>query len=184
VLLQAGASISTTSADGANAFVVALMEQNEEALALLRPRITAATANPRSDAGQPALVAVASEGDAGVLLQLISHGARVSDVGPDGVSVAHALAAAGAAQALHAVVEYVKGGAGGWCAVGSEVVDADKVSCASEVLSMVTAREQQHGEWRQYSHAKHHLASTCLTCVGRPHAAACRRVSRAASSAR
>jgi hypothetical protein len=145
VLLLAGANLSTTSADGANAFVVALMERNEDALQLLRPHVTAAMANPRSDVGQPALVAVATEGDADSLLALISHGARLSDVGPDGMTVAHALAAACAAESLKKVIDFVKGGAGGTCAVGDEFIDSRKFSCAGEILSMVSGHEQQHG---------------------------------------
>jgi hypothetical protein len=145
VLMLAGADLSTTSADGANAFVVALMERNEDALQLLRPYVTAAMANPRSDVGQPALVAVAAEGDVDSLLALISHGARVSDVGPDGMTAAHALAAAGAAKSLETLIDYVKGGAGGTCALSDEFIDSRKVSCNGEIRSMVMGHEQQHG---------------------------------------
>jgi hypothetical protein len=134
-----------TSPDGANAFVIALMEKNEGAQRLLLPHVDAAMANPRSDAGQPALVAVATEGDADALLALISHGARVSDVGQDGITVAHALAAAAAAGALQQVLQFVKGGAGGTCNVDSGSISSGAWRCADEIVSMVTGREQQHG---------------------------------------
>jgi ankyrin repeat protein len=148
VLMQAGANLSSTSADGANVFVIALMERNEAVLRLLRPHVTAAMANPRSDSGQPALVAVASEGDADTLLALLSHGARASDAGEDGVTVAHALAAAGAAEALEKVLEYVKEGSGGTCTPGTASAGTGKPSCVDEIRSMVAARELQHGGWR------------------------------------
>ena len=145
VLMQAGADVHCTSPDGANAFVVALMEKNEAAQRLLLPHVDAAMANPRSDAGQPALVAVATEGDADTLLALISHGARVSDVGQDGITVAHALAAAAAAGALQQVLQFVNGGAGGTCSVDSGITSSGTRMCADEIVSMVTGREQQHG---------------------------------------
>ena len=111
-------------------------------------------ANPRSDAGQPALVAVASEGDADMLLTLMAHGARVSEAGQDGVTVAHALAAAGAAGAMERVMEWVKGGAGGSCtpgddsaATGTETTGTEAAgrTCAQELRAMVKGRERQNG---------------------------------------
>jgi hypothetical protein len=156
VLMRAGADVSATSADGANAFVIALMEKNEAVLQLLRPHVTAAMANPRSVAGQPALVAVASEGDLDAMLALMSHGARVSDVGEDGVSVAHALAASCAAGALEKVIEYIKEGSGGTCTLGGNSSGTGTYSCADEIKSMVNAREQQHGECLLHLHTHKH----------------------------
>ena len=122
------------------------MEKNEAALQLLLPHVDPAMANPRSDAGQPALVAVATEGDIDTLLALLSHGAHVSDVGWDGITVAHALAAAAAAGALEQVLQFVKAGAGGSCNVDSGISGKSGAwMCADEIVSMVTGREQQHG---------------------------------------
>jgi ankyrin repeat protein len=149
ILIQAGADPSITSADGANAFVIALVERNQAALQLLRPHITAAMANPRSVTGQPALVAVAMQSDLDSLLELISHGALVSDVGEDGVTVAHALLAVGAADTLEKVLEFIKNGAGGKCAINDGFSETGSVSmlrsCASEIMSIVTGSEKLHG---------------------------------------